>query len=236
MPLVVLTAIVVIAAVAFIRLDPGSALGRISTVTRLDRLASAPAADGTDGVSRASTGDQVAFLRFVVDDIQRAWTEQFAAAGLTYEPTRLVLFDRTVRSGCGTTDADVGPFYCPVDEDVYLEVGFFEELANDFGAPGDFAEAYVVAHEFGHHVQTLLGITADVGALEAADPTIANDLSVRTELQADCLAGIWGHTAYEQSRLEPGDLDEAVTAAAAVGDDRLQAAATGSIDPDTFTH
>jgi hypothetical protein len=228
--------IVVVASALLIRLAPGSALGRLATVPQLARLTTSPPADGTNPIDQQSTDDQVQFLRFVVGDIQDSWEQQFQSANLTYQRTQLVLFQDEVRSACGPTTAETGPFYCPGDQHVYLDVSFFRELANQLGAPGDFAEAYVVAHEFGHHVQDLLGITTQVAQLESADPTISNDLSVRTELQADCLAGIWGHSAYEQSLLESGDLDEAINAAAAVGDDRLQRQANGRVDPDTFTH
>ena len=237
LPLVLLALVVVAAAVLWVRgVSPGSALGRLATVPQLARLTTSPPADGSNPIEQASTTDQVSFLRFVVGDIQDSWEQQFAAADLTYQRTQLVLFQDVVRSACGRARAETGPFYCPVDQDVYLDLGFFDQLANQLGAPGDFAEAYVVAHEFGHHVQEQLGITSQVAQLEQADPTIANDLSVRTELQADCLAGIWGHSAYEQSLLESGDLDEAINAAAAVGDDRLQRQANGRADPDTFTH
>ena len=213
-----------------------SALGRLVTGQTRARLSTAPPADGTNPVEAVPEQDPVRFLEFVVGDIQTAWTEQFSAAGLQYERTQLVLFRDLVRSGCGRASAETGPFYCPVDARVYLDLTFFDQMDTQLGAPGDFAEAYVVAHEFGHHVQTQLGITTQVAQISAAEPQIANDLSVRTELQADGLAGIWGHTAYQQDRLEPGDLEEAVAAAEAVGDDRLQRQAQGRIDPDTFTH
>jgi predicted metalloprotease len=212
-------------------------LGRLITHQLLSRLSTAPTADGTDPVSTASSaGDEVQFVRFVVGDVQDTWGQLFQSAKLTYQPTQLVLFQDETRSGCGQATSQSGPFYCPADQRVYLDLGFFDEMASQLGAPGDFAQAYVIAHEFGHHVQDLLGITGQVGSITQAEPQIANDLSVRTELQADCLAGVWGHSAYTQSRLDPGDLDEAVNAAAAVGDDRLQRQAGSRVDPDTFTH
>jgi predicted metalloprotease len=237
--LALLTLIVVVLAslLAGIRLGALqlTALGRLTTQSRLAQLATAPAADGT-GVPASTAADEVAFVRFVVGDVQDTWQAMFSAAGLRYQVTQLVLFHTAIRSACGPATSEVGPFYCPVDERVYLDLTFFDQLATEFGAPGDFAQAYVIAHEFGHHVQNLLGITEQVGSLQAADPTIANDLSVRTELQADCLAGVWGHSAYERSEVEPGDLQEGLAAAAAVGDDTLERAATGTVDPDTFTH
>jgi uncharacterized protein len=236
---VVLVVLALIGAVVWVRNGgpASSGLGRIDTRHLLDRLSTAPNPGATDSVSAASrAGNEVEFVKFVVGHIQDTWTKLFAAAGLTYQPTQLVLFEGTIRSGCGRATSESGPFYCPVDQRVYLDLEFFDEMASHLHAPGDFAQAYVIAHEFGHHVQNLLGITEEVASISDAEPQIANDLSVRTELQADCLAGVWGHSAYTESRLDPGDLDEAVNAAAAVGDDRLQRLATGTVQPDTFTH
>ena len=139
-----------------------------------------------------------------------------------------------MRTGCGTAPSSVGPFYCPNDQKVYLDLSFYDELRQRFGAPGDFAEAYVIAHELGHHVQHLLGTDAKVQRLQQAHPELANQLSVRLELQADCYAGVWAKS--DQNVLEPGDIDEALAAASSVGDDRLQRAARGTVNPDTFTH
>jgi predicted metalloprotease len=235
---IVLVAVAVVAGFAWLRSGgfQGDGLGRLRTLPILSRLAAAPAADGGSAVENAAITDELQFLQFVVSDIQTTWQDLFTKAGMQYVPTQLVVFRDTTRSACGSASAETGPFYCPVDQRVYLDLGFFDEMTTKLNAPGDFADAYVVAHEFGHHVQDLLGITGQVSEIEQGDPSIANALSVRTELQADCLAGIWGHSTYEQSRLEPGDLDEAVNAAAAVGDDRLQRQATGTVDPDTFTH
>jgi predicted metalloprotease len=176
------------------------------------------------------------FVRFVVDHVQDSWARAFAEAGLQYEPTQLVLFTQATQTGCGQGSAATGPFYCPLDSRVYLDLGFFRELRDRFGAPGDFAQAYVIAHEFGHHVQNVLGVSDDVRREQQANPDEANELSIRLELQADCFAGIWAHSAYEENRLEPGDLEEGLAAAAAVGDDRIQAQATGRVDPETWTH
>src|SRR5436309_2787979 len=178
----------------------------------------------------------VDFIGFVVDDVQGWWQKDFAQSGRTYQITKLVLFDGQTQSGCGLASSETGPFYCPVDRKVFLDLGFFRELRDRFQAPGDFAEAYVIAHEFGHHVQTLLGIEERVQEERQSHPSEANDLSVRLELQADCYAGVWAHSAYEQNLLESGDLEEALTAAAAVGDDRIQRSAGERVDPETWTH
>ena len=178
----------------------------------------------------------VDFVGFVVDDVQDFWRSDFASAGRTYETTKLVLFTGQTQSGCGLASSETGPFYCPVDHKVYLDLGFFRELSNGFHAPGDFAEAYVIAHEFGHHVQNLLGTEERMRREQERHPGEANELSVRLELQADCYAGVWAHGAYNQHLLESGDLEEALTAAAAVGDDRIQRSAGQRVDPETWTH
>lgn len=184
----------------------------------------------------ANEDELVSFIGFVLDDIQATWSEQFTAAGRSYEPTELVIFEGRTSTGCGVGDARVGPFYCPLDERVYLDLEFFRELSRRFGAPGDFAQAYVIAHEVGHHVQHLFGIDEQVRGHAQQDPESANDLSVRQELQADCLAGVWAYTAYERRLLESGDLQEGLGAAAAVGDDRIQQRTSGRITPETWTH
>jgi uncharacterized protein len=191
---------------------------------------SAPALSCPQG---ADTSEEC-FIAGVVSDVQRSWSAAFQRDGRTYERTKLVLFSGSTSSGCGTADAATGPFYCPADRKVYLDTAFFNELANRFQAPGDFAQAYVVAHEIGHHVQTLLGIESQVRQLTQSHPDEQNALSVRLELQADCFAGVWAHSAYGE--LDSGDINEALTAAAAVGDDRLQRQSTGTVDPDSFTH
>jgi hypothetical protein len=176
------------------------------------------------------------FVGFVVDDVQDSWTRTFAQAEQPYEPTTLVLFDGPVSTGCGQASPAVGPFYCPADAKVYLDLGFFRELRSRFGAPGDFAQAYVIAHEFGHHVQNVLGISSEVRRLQQEDPDNANGYSIQLELQADCLAGVWGHSAQQEGLLEPGDLEEGLRAAAAVGDDRIQEQATGRVDRESWKH
>jgi uncharacterized protein len=201
-------------------------------------LPTTPAAQGGDEIATGPDPDaeQVDFMRFVMDDVQDSWARTFAEAGRQYEPTRLRLFSQAVDTGCGPASAATGPFYCPADQRVYLDLGFFQELQSRFGAPGDFAQAYVIAHEVGHHIQTILGINQDVQAAQQSNPGDANQLSVRLELQADCFAGVWAHSAFEEQLLEEGDLEEGLGAAAAVGDDRIQEAATGRIDPESWTH
>ena len=178
------------------------------------------------------------FISVVLADTEQTWGEIFASAGRTYEQPQLVLFSGAVESACGFAQAAVGPFYCPVDRKAYIDLSFYEELKSRFGAPGDFAQAYVIAHEIGHHVQTLLGISErNMAARQRASQAEANALSVRQELQADCFAGIWAHSA-DRSRqlLEAGDIEEGLNAASAIGDDRLQRQAGGSASPESFTH
>jgi uncharacterized protein len=176
------------------------------------------------------------FVDFVQDDAQDFWTQQFKGAGNRYHRAKVVLFRNQVQSGCGLASSATGPFYCPLDQKVYLDLGFFDELNQRFKAPGDFAQAYVVAHELGHHVQQELGIEQDVRSQSESNPDDANALSVRLELQADCLAGVWARSTYDRGILENGDLQEGLTAAAAVGDDRIQQQTQGRIDPESFTH
>ena len=174
----------------------------------------------------------------VLADTEDTWGQLFAANGSTYQQPKLVMFTDAVQSACGTAQAAVGPFYCPGDRKVYIDLSFYADLQNRFGAPGDFAQAYVIAHEVGHHVQTLLGISERTQRLSSgAGEAKANELSVRQELQADCFAGIWAHYA-DRSRqlLEAGDIEEGLTAASAIGDDRLQMQSRGYVAPESFTH
>lgn len=178
------------------------------------------------------------FVSTVLADTEDVWNEQFRQMGRTYEEPKLVLFEDAVQSACGYAQSAMGPFYCPRDEKVYLDLGFFRELKQRHQAPGDFAQAYVIAHEVGHHVQNQLGIAGKVSALQQrVSKTEANQLSVRLELQADCLAGVWANRA-ERSRqiLEQGDVEEALNAASQIGDDTLQSKAKGYVVPDAFTH
>ena len=176
----------------------------------------------------------------VARDVQQTWA---GVLGGRYEETKVVLFRDQIQSACGFAQSATGPFYCPSDHKVYLDLGFFDELRQRFGAPGEFAQAYVLAHEFGHHVQNLTGTEAKMRQLARADPSEANPLSVRLELQADCYAGVWGHAAAQPGRaaqgkveLDPGDTEDGLRAAAAIGDDRLQKLATGRVMPEKFTH
>jgi predicted metalloprotease len=177
------------------------------------------------------------FVSVVLADTEDVWTEVFRSAGRQYRQPRLVLFTGQVSSACGRADASVGPFYCPGDEKVYIDLSFFRELRTRFRAPGDFAQAYVIAHEVGHHVQRLLGATARVDAMRGrVSEAEYNQLSVRLELQADFYAGIWARYAQQKGFIEPGDIEEALGAASAVGDDRLQREAQGYVVLDSFTH
>jgi hypothetical protein len=181
---------------------------------------------------------EASFVSAVLAQTEDAWSGIFAESGKHYEPPRLVLFDGGVQSACGMAGSATGPFYCPADHKVYLDLSFFAELERRFQAPGDFAQAYVIAHEVGHHVQTLLGVSDEVSRLRSrVDRATANRLSVMTELQADCFAGVWArHTEERQRVLEQGDIEEGLAAASAVGDDRIQRATRGYVVPDAFTH
>ncbi len=180
---------------------------------------------------------QVEFVKFVLNDVQKTWDHTLPEeAHRAYRHAILVLFRDATYSGCGTAREAVGPFYCPADEKVYLDLGFFDELRNRFGAPGEFAQAYVIAHEIGHHVQKLLGIESQVRRLQQARPDAANPLSVRLELQADCFAGVWANTTAQRKIIDESDVQSGLGAAAAVGDDRLQKMATGRVSPESFTH
>jgi uncharacterized protein len=192
--------------------------------------------DQSSGERQASAQDEAAsFVGFVLDDVQSTWKQVFAQAGRRYVPAKLVLFTDATRSGCGYGSAEVGPFYCPSDQRVYIDLGFYQQLDRRFGAPGDFARAYVIAHEIGHHVQTLLGFD------EAARRTVSggadeNQVSVRQELQADCFAGVWAHQTSRRNLLQSGDIEEGLRAAAAIGDDTLQRRGGGRVSPESFTH
>jgi predicted metalloprotease len=176
------------------------------------------------------------FSAYVFTDVQKTWEQTFKRAGQPYEHARLVLYRDGVQTACGSASSAVGPFYCPADQIVYLDLSFYGDMQSQLQAGGDFAWAYVIAHEVGHHVQQQLGTSEEVRRLQRERGGDANELSVRLELQADCYSGVWAHTVYKQGDLEKGDVREALRAAGAVGDDRLQRRATGSIDPDSFTH
>ena len=197
-------------------------------------------ASGPAGQVESSPEEEraVAFVKTVLADTEDIWHEEFARMGRSYEEPKLVIFRGSVQSGCGFAGAQMGPFYCPADRTVYIDLSFFRELHEKFGAPGDFAQAYVIAHEVGHHVQNLLGISGKVQqARQRAGEVEGNELSVRLELQADFLAGMWARKGQQKfDFLEPGDLEEALRAANRIGDDTLQRQAQGRVVPDSFTH
>jgi predicted metalloprotease len=195
-------------------------------------------AQDSGGLDPATDPDAklVQLVNDITADLEETWAGLFEGSSTRFSPAQLVLFTGRTSTGCGVGSAATGPFYCPADSRIYIDLGFFRELQDRFGAPGDFAQAYVIAHEYGHHIQNLLGINAEVQRQSQQDPGRANDLSIRLELQADCLAGVWGHTLRSQGELSPGDLEEALGAAEAVGDDRIQEATTGRIDPESWTH
>jgi predicted metalloprotease len=208
----------------------GDPLGLIDPGPTDDGGFAAPAAPGAQPTDEAGK-----FASNVLRDTEVTWQQLFEQSGRQYEEATLVLFSDGVSSACGTTSSAVGPFYCPRDRKVYIDLDFYRELDRRFGAPGDFAQAYVIAHEVGHHVQNLLGIFDQAAQLRSSGVS-ANAVSVQQELQADCLAGVWGHYAAQRGRLEPGDLNEGLGAAAAIGDDRLQRMSRGQVSPESFTH
>lgn len=197
-----------------------------------------PAAGPAAAPARTTAAEEelVKFMSFVLDDAQNNWTKVFAEGGAQYQRARLVLFRDQVNTGCGGATSASGPFYCPADQKIYIDLNFYDELRRRFGAPGDFAQAYVLAHEIGHHVQNVLGTESKMRQLQSRNPGARNELSVRLELQADCYAGIWGRHAQQEGRLESGDIEEALGAASAVGDDRISEMQGGSIRPESFTH
>jgi uncharacterized protein len=217
-----LGAVVIALIVMFMGGDPGEVLQQVEPTQ--------PAAVGT-----AASDSQGVWVSQVLATTEDAWNEIFSTMGSDYAEPTLVLFSGATQSACGTGQSAMGPFYCPLDRSVYIDLSFYDDLRNQLGAEGDFAQAYVIAHEVGHHVQTLLGISEQVRARSSAvDRAEANELSVRQELQADCFAGVWGNRSREY--LDPEDPAEALTAAAAIGDDRLQQASQGYVVPESFTH
>lgn len=224
---------IVLALVAmYFGVDPRLVFDTAGLMPGADTPAQAP------GPRPAEENELARFVSQVLADTEDTWGPMFASAGRQYQEPTLVLFTGATQSACGVGRAETGPFYCPADSKVYLDLSFFDELHSRFGAPGDFAQAYVVAHEVGHHVQNLLGISGKVqAARQRSAEREANQLSVRLELQADCLSGVWAHHA-NRSRgvIEAGDIEEGLGAAAAIGDDRLQRQSTGHVMPDSFTH
>ena len=216
----------------FLGQDPVQLLEQIPSV-QVPTGASEPGPVAESGAE----AEQREFVSVVLADTEDVWNGLFQRDGRAYEEPSLVLFRDAVDSGCGFAQAAVGPFYCPTNRKLYLDLAFFDELAQRFGAPGDFAQAYVIAHEVGHHVQTLLGVSEAVrGEQQRRGGAEANALSVRLELQADCLAGVWAHHAGRRQILDPGDVEEGLRAASAIGDDRLQRQAQGYVVPESFTH
>ncbi len=231
----------------------GSGFGLDTQQTPFDGSVAAvdPAEQEADLGAEQATGlascddDVVECLEFLMFDIQDTWDRYFEEAGQLYEPTTLVIFEDVVNTGCGQASSAVGPFYCPApgDNQVYIDLGFYDELARRFGAPGDFAQAYVIAHEIGHHIQSITGISEAVRQAQAQDPGNRNEYSVRQELQADCLAGVWGFSASQRLTrvsgvpiIEAGDIREGLAAAASVGDDRIAESVGARVEPHKFTH
>lgn len=193
--------------------------------------------DTTGGVTSSPAEErEVQFVSFVLDDVQATWDKLLPRTGTPYRHAKLDLFRDAIESACGFAESASGPFYCPADQKVYIDLGFYDELKQRFGASGEFAQAYVIAHELGHHVQHLLGIDEQVQRAQARRPSQANQLSVMVELQADCLAGVWGNSTAQRNILEQGDVESGLNAAAAIGDDRIQRMSTGRIFPERFTH
>jgi predicted metalloprotease len=189
------------------------------------------------GVDDPAEEPMVRFVSGVLDDAQAFWAKTLPATmDAPYRDAKLVLFRDLNSSACGRAEAAMGPFYCPLDEKVYIDLSFYDELARRFQAPGDFAQAYVLAHEIGHHVQTILGTSEQVQRLQQQRPEVANQASVRLELQADCYAGAWGHSAAQRGLLDPGDVEEGLRAATAIGDDNIQRQSQGRVVPESFTH
>ena len=191
---------------------------------------------GLSAADSAREEPQVIFVGQVLDDAQRTWANILPKYGTQYREAKLVLFRDATATGCGTGQSAMGPFYCPLDEKVYIDLGFYDELQRRLGASGDFAQAYVIAHELGHHVQHLLGTDQQVRRAQQGDPSAANEYSVRLELQADCFAGVWGRSTAQRNNMSEGDLEEGMNAAAAVGDDRILQKAGRRANVESFTH
>ncbi|MCU0620445.1 MAG: zinc metallopeptidase [Gemmatimonadales bacterium] len=210
----------------------GTAAGRA-----IEQVQGPQQADPAQPIADPAEEPMMLFVSGVLDSAQVYWRAALPAAfGAQYRDTRLVVFRDLNESACGRAQAAMGPFYCPLDEKVYIDFSFYDELDRRFGAPGDFAQAYVLAHEIGHHVQTILGISEQVQRIQQTQPRRANEASVRMELQADCFAGAWGHWAAQRNLLEAGDVEEGLRAAAAIGDDNIQRQSTGRVAPESWTH
>ena len=237
------TILIMLAAMYFLGINPLSLLGALGGGGGLGgstglspgvSAGGAPAGSGPGAglQTSAQEEEQVDFISFVLDDVQNTWTQVLPG----YSKSTLVLFRGATQSGCGVGQAAMGPFYCPADQKVYVDLSFYDDLRSRFGAPGDFAQAYVLAHEIGHHIQNITGIERRVRAQQRSDPRNKNEYSVRMELQADCLAGVWGHQAGRRGVLEAGDIEEGLRAAAAIGDDRIQKMSGRGVHPESWTH
>jgi predicted metalloprotease len=225
--------IVVVVVLQMMGVDVSSLLGDGSTTSSSYDQSQSQSSNASQG----SNDEMKAFVSTVLAETEDTWSGIFAAAGKQYTDPKLVLFSGSFGSACGMASAATGPFYCPTDQKVYLDTAFFDEMSNRFGASGDFAQAYVIAHEVGHHVQNLIGVLPKFNrARQSMSESQANQMSVRVELQADCFAGIWGKFTDQKGMLEKGDLDEALNAAHQIGDDTLQKQAQGYVVPDSFTH
>jgi predicted metalloprotease len=218
-------------------LSGGGSSGAFSVDDPFSQAPQAPAADG-QGIPAAQDPerDLKEFSTYVFSRTLDTWSDIFKKEGNGFQRAKVVLYRDAVSTGCGDASSAVGPFYCPADQRVYLDLSFYHDMETKLGAPGDFAWAYVIAHEVGHHVQQQLGTSREVERMQSENPSDRNALSVRLELQADCYAGVWAHTVFAAGDLEKGDVREAIRAAGAVGDDRLQRQATGQVNPDSFTH
>ena len=226
------TLVIALAAGYFFGIDPAVILGLASSP--------GPSSPATRSAQKPPASDEMAtFVAKVLGSTETTWQTVFSEAGRRYREPKLVLFTGATPTACGTGKSAMGPFYCPADQKVYIDLAFYRDLRERFHAPGEFAQAYVIAHEVGHHVQNLLGISDKVHAAQqrSGNKAAANELSVRLELQADCFAGVWGHRADSMQKiLEPGETEQALTAASAIGDDRLQRQTQGQIVPESFTH
>jgi predicted metalloprotease len=221
-----------------IQMLSGGSSGAYSVDDPFGAAPQAPAPGATQGIPAAQDPerDLKEFSTYVFSNTLDTWTQIFKEEGKPFERAKVVLYRDAVSTGCGDASSAVGPFYCPRDQRVYLDLSFYHDMENKLGAPGDFAWAYVIAHEVGHHVQQQLGTSSEVSHMQQQNPDDTNPLSVRLELQADCYAGVWAHSVFAAGDLEKGDVKEAIRAAGAVGDDRLQRKATGQVNPDSFTH
>lgn len=226
--------VIALAAAYFLGADPGQMLG---TIEQMQNTGPAPAAQQAGGESDVQICDDNQYAMEscnALASLDESWAPVFASENIPFSQPTLVFYSGGVRSGCGAASSAAGPFYCPSDEGIYIDTGFYDTMHRQMGAPGDFARYYVMAHEYGHHIQNLVGLAGQVRSLQASNPSAANDLQVRMELQADCYAGVWA--AKNRELIEPGDLEEGLRAAGAIGDDTLQRNAGMNVNPESFTH